>query len=225
MRLLNRSAGRLSRHRRGPIAGLVVVLLGLLMTGGIYTAFFSSASADESATSAEQVQQGRELFLVSCAFCHGQNGEGVRTSESHQIGPSLVGVGAAAVDFQVGTGRMPMVQPGAQAPQKTPAFTEDETAALAAYVQVPDQLRDELALVGVKDPDLSHTVWYWAAVVGALLAGVAGALAVAWVPAWPEMGTKYDAPGSAAPAPVVPPEEQSSLDLWKAMDEGRDPTA
>ncbi len=97
-------------------------------------------------------------------------------------------------------------------------------AALAAYTQVPDQFHDELALVGVTDPELSHTAWYWAAVVGAVLASIAGALAVAWVPAWPEMGTRYDAPGTA-PAPVVPPEEQSSLDLWKAMDEGRDPTA
>ncbi|MBZ5736751.1 cytochrome bc1 complex diheme cytochrome c subunit [Nocardioides mangrovi] len=134
MRLLNRSAGRLSRHRRGPLAGLVVVLVGLLMTGGIYTAFFSSAQADESTTNAEQIQQGRELFLVSCAFCHGQNGEGVRTDEDHQLGPSLVGVGAAAVDFQVGTGRMPMVQPGAQVPQKPTTFDDDEIAALAAYV-------------------------------------------------------------------------------------------
>jgi len=98
-------------------------------------------------------------------------------------------------------------------------------AALAAYAQVPDQFREELALVGVGDPELSHTVWYWVAVAGALLATVAGALAVAWAPAWPEMGTRYDAPGSAPAPPAVPPEEQSSLDLWKAMDEGRDPTA
>ncbi|WP_051552225.1 Trp biosynthesis-associated membrane protein [Nocardioides sp. URHA0020] len=98
-------------------------------------------------------------------------------------------------------------------------------AALAAYSQVPDQFRDELALVAVTDPDLSHTAWYWAAVVGAVLSTVAGALAVAWVPDWPEMGSRYDAPGSAAPAPVAPPEEQSSLELWKALDEGRDPTA
>jgi uncharacterized membrane protein (TIGR02234 family) len=97
-------------------------------------------------------------------------------------------------------------------------------AALAAYSQVPDQFRDELALVGVNDPDLSHTAWYWLAVAGTLLAAVAGALAVAWAPAWPEMGTRYDAPGSAPAPPAVPPEEQSSLDLWKAMDEGRDPT-
>ena len=45
-----------------------------------------------------------------------------------------MGVGAAAVDFQVGTGRMPMTQPGVQAPRKDPVYTEEETRALAAYV-------------------------------------------------------------------------------------------
>lgn len=98
-------------------------------------------------------------------------------------------------------------------------------AALAAYAQVPDQLHDELAQVGIVDADLSHTAWYWASVAGAVLATVAGALAVAWTPAWPEMGSRYDAPGTVEPVPATPPEEQSSLDLWKAMDEGRDPTA
>jgi ubiquinol-cytochrome c reductase cytochrome c subunit len=132
--LLNRSAGRISRHRRGPLAGLVVLLLGLLLTGGLYTAF-APAQADEQASDAELVAQGRELFLVGCAFCHGQNGEGVATvREGYQVGPSLVGVGAAAVDFQVGTGRMPMANPSQQAPRKEPVYDEQETAALAAYV-------------------------------------------------------------------------------------------
>ena len=132
MRLLNRSAGRLSRHRRRPVAGLLVMLLGLLLTGGLYAAFSpAQAPADNNA---DQVAQGRELFLVGCAFCHGQNGEGVETLDGNQLGPSLVGVGAAAVDFQVGTGRMPAVQPGPQIPQKQTSYTEDEIAALAAYV-------------------------------------------------------------------------------------------
>ena len=107
MRLLNRTAGRLSRHRRGPLAGLAVLLLGLLISGSLYTAF-APAQADEQASETEQVAQGKELFLASCAFCHGKNGEGIPTvRDGYQLGPSLVGVGAAAVDFQVGTGRMP----------------------------------------------------------------------------------------------------------------------
>ena len=133
MRLLNRSAGRLSRHRRGPLAGLVVLLLGLLMTGTLY-AVFAPAQAQQAESDADQVAKGRELFLVGCAFCHGQNGEGVKTQNGNQIGPSLVGVGAAAVDFQVGTGRMPMAQPGAQVPRKQPVYSDEEVAQLAAYV-------------------------------------------------------------------------------------------
>ena len=157
MRLLNRSAGRISKHRRGPVAGLLVLLLGLLLTGGLYAAF-SPAQADETISSDEQIAKGRELFLVSCSFCHGQNGEGVRSADGNQLGPSLVGVGAAAVDFQVGTGRMPMAQPGAQAQAKPPTFTQDEIDALAAYVAslgpgpaVPDE--SDYSLEGMSDEE------------------------------------------------------------------------
>jgi ubiquinol-cytochrome c reductase cytochrome c subunit len=134
VRLLNRTAGRLSRHRRGPLAGLAVLLLGLLISGSLYTAL-APAQAKNQASETDQIAQGKELFLASCSFCHGKNGEGVPTvRDGYQIGPSLVGVGAAAVDFQVGTGRMPMASPGAQAPRKKVVFNEEETAALAAYV-------------------------------------------------------------------------------------------
>jgi ubiquinol-cytochrome c reductase cytochrome c subunit len=112
----------------------MVLLLGLLLTGGLYTAF-APAQAQQAETDEELVAKGRELFLVSCSFCHGQNGEGIRTSEDGtQLGPSLIGVGAASVDFQVGTGRMPMARPTQQAPDKRVVFTEEEIAAMAAYV-------------------------------------------------------------------------------------------
>ena len=132
MRLLNRPLGRLSRHRRGPLAGLLVVLLGLLLTGGLYAAF--SPAQAQGNDNAAQIKQGRELFLVGCSFCHGNNGQGVETIDGKQLGPSLVGVGAAAVDFQVGTGRMPAVQPGAQIPKKEVVYTPEEIQALSAYV-------------------------------------------------------------------------------------------
>jgi ubiquinol-cytochrome c reductase cytochrome c subunit len=156
--LLNRSAGRISRHRRGPLAGLAVVLIGLLMTGGLYTVF-APAQAEKAESDAEMVAKGRELFLVGCAFCHGQNGEGISTArDGYQVGPSLVGVGAAAVDFQVGTGRMPMASPGAQAPRKEPVYTEEETAQLAAYVAslgpgpaIPDE--EDYSIDGMSDEE------------------------------------------------------------------------
>jgi ubiquinol-cytochrome c reductase cytochrome c subunit len=166
VRLLNRSAGRISQHRRRPLAGLAVVLLGLLLTGGLYTAF-APAQAGSAASSEEQIAQGRQLFLVSCSFCHGQNGEGMRTQEGDgdqtQIGPSLVGVGAAAVDFQVSTGRMPLARPGAQSQPKAETFSDDEIAALAAYVAslgpgpaIPDE--SDYSIDGLSDEERQQAI-------------------------------------------------------------------
>jgi ubiquinol-cytochrome c reductase cytochrome c subunit len=160
---LNRSAGRLSRHRRRPVAGLLLMVLGLALTGTLYAAFAPSSTADSTKSDEELVDQGRKLFLVGCSFCHGQNGEGVSTSDGNQLGPSLVGVGAAAVDFQVGTGRMPAVQPGAQNPTKPVAYSDEEIAALAAYVAslgpgpaIPDP--SDYSLAGLSEDERQEAV-------------------------------------------------------------------
>lgn len=73
----------------------------------------------------------------------------------------------------------------------------------------------------------SHgTGWPWVALVALLLSWLMFVVAVLKAPAWPEMGAKYDAPAgaSAGTASAVPLEEQSSIDLWKSLDEGHDPT-
>jgi ubiquinol-cytochrome c reductase cytochrome c subunit len=125
---------RLSAKRRSRFAGPVVLLLGLLLTGGFYAAL-SPATAEDTASSTDDVAQGREQILVGCSSCHGKNGEGIETSrDGTWYGPSLVGVGAAAVDFQVSTGRMPMAAPGQQAPVKRPVYNEEEVRQLAAFV-------------------------------------------------------------------------------------------
>lgn len=127
-------SARLSAKRRSPLAGVVVLLMGLLFTGGAYAVLSPAVATDDLASDQALVDQGRELFLVGCASCHGRNAEGVVAKDGSQYGPSLVGVGAAAVDFQVATGRMPMAAPGVQAPRKNPVYNEEETRALAAYV-------------------------------------------------------------------------------------------
>ncbi len=130
MRLLS---ARLSSKRRSPFAGLVVLVMGLLITGGLY-AVLSPATAQTSEADQSTVSQGKALFLVGCASCHGKNGEGIVTKRGTQYGPPLAGVGAAAVDFQVGTGRMPMARPGVQAQRKKVVYSPEEITALAAYV-------------------------------------------------------------------------------------------
>ncbi|MGW6359700.1 cytochrome bc1 complex diheme cytochrome c subunit [Streptomyces sp. NPDC055092] len=120
---------KLSARRRHPLAAVVVLLLALAATGGLYAAFApaSKAQADETAQSLA-IDEGKKLYAVGCASCHGTGGQG------SSDGPPLTGVGAAAVDFQVGTGRMPAQQPGAQIPKKKVIYSQAEIDQLAAYV-------------------------------------------------------------------------------------------
>jgi uncharacterized membrane protein (TIGR02234 family) len=72
--------------------------------------------------------------------------------------------------------------------------------------------------------DLQHTTahvtgWWWAALLGSLLSLAASALACRFCGTWPEMGSRYDAP---AARPRV--EDLDELDLWRAIDQGHDPT-
>lgn len=95
-----------------------------------------------------------ELYLQSCASCHGQDGGGSASV------PSIIGVGSAAVDFQLRTGRMPFAGlPGEQAMRKPVAFTDEQIELLIDYVvnvlgsgvppgpEIPDVTTDP-ALVG-----------------------------------------------------------------------------
>ncbi|POX52905.1 cystathionine beta-lyase [Streptomyces sp. Ru71] len=121
---------KLSARRRHPLAAVVVLLLALAATGGLYAAFAPAdkAQADETSQSLA-IDEGKKLYAVGCASCHGTGGQG--TSD----GPSLVGVGAAAVDFQVGTGRMPAAtSQGAQVPRKKNIYTQAQIDQLAAYI-------------------------------------------------------------------------------------------
>lgn len=112
------------RHRSAPV---VLLLLALLLTGLGYAVVTSGDATAQTATE-DDVETGRELFRSNCATCHGLDAQG------NDVGPSLVGVGAASVHFQVSTGRMPMAANAPQAQRKPPVMTEEQTAQLAAYV-------------------------------------------------------------------------------------------
>ena len=150
----------LSTRRRHRMAGFVVLLFGLIVAGGVYYAA-SPRTADADTADSHDVEAGRQLFLVGCASCHGQNGEGVGTKGDNNYGPPLAGVGAAAVDFQVGTGRMPMAQAAPQAEAKEPVYDDEEIEQLSAYVaslgpgpEVPDEEYTDLE--GISDEQLAE---------------------------------------------------------------------
>lgn len=116
----------LSRRHPAVLATVIGVALGTM--GVAYAAVDSGTKPKAAVVSQTQVEEGKALFIEGCSSCHGLAAQG--TSD----GPSLIGVGAAAVDFQVGSGRMPMAAPGVQAPAKKVVYSETEIAALAAYV-------------------------------------------------------------------------------------------
>jgi ubiquinol-cytochrome c reductase cytochrome c subunit len=121
---------KLSRYRRHKWAApalMVVCLIGLGTTFS-FAADVQPAQTTVATSQSTQVQEGKQIFLRGCSSCHGLNAEG------SGIAPSLIGVGGAAVDFQVGTGRMPMADMSQQAIRKKPVYDAQQTAALAAYV-------------------------------------------------------------------------------------------
>lgn len=117
----------LAARRRHPLAAVAIVLLGLLVTGLAYAAL-TPGRAQATTASADDIAAGKKLFLANCSTCHGLQATG-----RNQF-PSLVGVGAASVDFQVGTGRMPLQATGPQAPKVKNLFTKEEVRQLSAYV-------------------------------------------------------------------------------------------
>ncbi len=114
--------------RRHPAALFAVLAVALGTTGAAYAAISTGTAPKTGAASQTQVEEGKSLFLEGCSSCHGLAAQG------SSDGPSLIGVGAAAVDFQVGTGRMPLAAPAIQAMPKTPVYNEEQIAALASYV-------------------------------------------------------------------------------------------
>jgi ubiquinol-cytochrome c reductase cytochrome c subunit len=86
-----------------------------------------SASAAPTGTT-PGTDRGTTLYQQSCASCHGQRGEG------SQRGPTIAGVGAASVDFQLSTGRMPLAQEQYSDVHRDPAFSRSDIDAIVQYV-------------------------------------------------------------------------------------------
>jgi ubiquinol-cytochrome c reductase cytochrome c subunit len=104
-------------------------VLGLAL-GVVGIGYAAVAPSSDAGGPSADVQAGQQLYQRACIACHGANLQGVPGR-----GPSLLGVGEAAVYFQVATGRMPAAGQGAQEPRKPPRFTEQEVDQIAAYVQ------------------------------------------------------------------------------------------
>jgi ubiquinol-cytochrome c reductase cytochrome c subunit len=124
------SPKRRKRSLRRTVGAGMALMVALIGMGATYAAFASTSGASDTGTGTQEISAGKQLFEVSCITCHGANLQGVKDR-----GPSLLGVGSAAVYFQVSTGRMPATAQGAGVSRKKAKFNEDETNQLAAYVE------------------------------------------------------------------------------------------
>jgi ubiquinol-cytochrome c reductase cytochrome c subunit len=118
-------------RRRRPVAGYAALLLGLVVVALVYGALTrtgGSAQASAPASAQQDIAQGKALFDATCSSCHGLDAQGTTQA------PSLVGAGAAAVDFQMSTGRMPAKEVGAENVRGPVRYTKQQIYEIADYI-------------------------------------------------------------------------------------------
>ncbi|HYY19845.1 MAG TPA: c-type cytochrome, partial [Streptosporangiaceae bacterium] len=121
----------INARRRRPAAGYAALLLGLVVVALVYGSLTSRGGATEASAAVgtqQDIQAGKDLFQANCSSCHGLEAQG--TSQA----PSLIGSGAAAVFFQMSTGRMPAKEVGAENERKPVTFTPRQIDDIAGYV-------------------------------------------------------------------------------------------
>lgn len=122
-------------------------LLNIAFSGGQ-----ASATEADGAPSApaDLVDRGHDIFGANCATCHGEAGRGLPDTGDASFGPSLEGVGPAAVDFMIRTGRMPLDNANERLRHSEQHLTDPERRAVIAYVATLDPEG-----VGPEIPDVS----------------------------------------------------------------------
>jgi ubiquinol-cytochrome c reductase cytochrome c subunit len=123
---------RRTKFRRR-VSGLLALGIALTACGALYTALTpaaQTADAADASDSSQAYQRGEQLYNTTCIQCHGANLQGEQNR-----GPSLIGVGSAAVFFQVSTGRMPLAGQSEQAVAKPTPFNPQQIDDLEAFIQ------------------------------------------------------------------------------------------
>jgi len=121
----------INARRRRPAAGYAALLLGLVVVALVYGSLTSRGGATEASAAVgtqQDIEFGKDLFQANCSSCHGLEAQG--TSQA----PSLIGSGAAAVYFQMSTGRMPAKEVGAENDRKPVTFSPQQIEDIASYV-------------------------------------------------------------------------------------------
>jgi ubiquinol-cytochrome c reductase cytochrome c subunit len=109
---------------------LVVLAVGCAgMAAWSAAAGGQSRSPSAAASPQALLARGRVLYAQGCASCHGEDLRG-----RPEMGPSLRGAGAAAADFYLSTGRMPLADPTDEPERTQPEYPRADIDALVAFV-------------------------------------------------------------------------------------------
>jgi ubiquinol-cytochrome c reductase cytochrome c subunit len=123
-----RLRSRSKLHRR--VAGLLALFIALVGMGALYAMVLPKPQTAQAQGDSVVVREGEQVYNNTCISCHGANLEGVEGR-----GPSLIGIGEAAVYFQTETGRMPAQVQGAQEERKPRLLSSEEIEQLMEFVQ------------------------------------------------------------------------------------------
>src|SRR5580658_7095724 len=122
--------GWINARRRRPVTGYAALLLGLVLVGLLYGALTRTGGGAQAAptTAQQDIANGQALFEDTCSSCHGLDAQGTTQA------PSLIGSGAAAVDFQMSTGRMPAKEVGAENVRGPVRYSKQQIYEIADYI-------------------------------------------------------------------------------------------
>jgi ubiquinol-cytochrome c reductase cytochrome c subunit len=95
--------------------------------------------------------RGAARYAESCASCHGLDARGVPGR-----GPSLRGAGAAAIDFYLSTGRMPLASSRIEPPRTTPRYAGRARSEIASYLASLAPGGPPIPVVNVGDGDIAR---------------------------------------------------------------------
>ncbi len=119
-----------SPHRRvARVAALAMIALAMVVLTNAAVALATQGEEPVGTLSGEAlITAGENLYGSQCVMCHGANGRG------GELGPSLIGQGAASIDFVIRTGRMPLADAGDRPVHTEQKLTDEERRALVAFV-------------------------------------------------------------------------------------------
>lgn len=128
---------------RRVLAGPAALIALAIMVFSILFMTTSTAHGQQAlvSTNANDIAAGGVLYQEHCQSCHGFEGKGGVVYGA----PPLVSAGAAAADFYLSTGRMPLNAPNNQAVRNRPFFNKTQIRQLVAYVNALPQITGSAA--------------------------------------------------------------------------------